>query len=144
MDNSSSAFIWNNQPLAALHQMAEMSSTGLLQRVSHPYTKSRNVTSAASPPLNTSSLATPHGINDILSRNINQAALQAAAGVNQRLFFNPQNINASMMAAASSSAGGVNKHFQDFRSLYPWMSGALLAPSLGKNLNVPSGKIFLS
>lgn len=128
MENSHSSFLWNSQPLAALHQMTEMNSANFLRMQQQSFMKSglvgahiNNASSSASPPLGAP--ATPHGINDILNRNINPAVMVNAANslsMNQRLFFNPQNVNMNMMVAAAG-----NKNFSDLRSLYQWLPGSM-------------------
>lgn len=162
MENSTSGFRWSNQPLAALqHMAAEMTSpaaVGFLriqqhaqsQQASHPSlikssgtSTCHNISSSASPPVNNGvANATPHGINDILSRNAAAAAAFASSfqnanngnpvNVNPRLFFNPAQ---SMMASASG-----NKHFPDLRSLYQCWPGMLTSSLVPKNGQIPTGK----
>jgi hypothetical protein len=133
MAHSPSALIWNNPPLAALHQMTEMTPAGTFLRVQHQ-SLIKNTMSAASgagsPPVNS---ATPHGINDILNRNAAAAAALAVMSAGNpavngsRFLFGQQN----MMASGT-------KHFQDLRSLYQCWPGMALANSLAvaKNGNM--------
>ncbi|OQV26062.1 putative Homeobox protein Nkx-6.3 [Hypsibius exemplaris] len=131
---NSAGFIWNNQPLAALHQMAEMNgchpAAPSFLRVQQQQQQSQKQ-SGGSPPLSsvTPINATPHGINDILNRNAlaaaamsagNPAANNAASNNStSRFLFNPQHLISG------------TKHFQDLRSLYScWPGMALAASSL--------------
>lgn len=142
-----SSFLWNNPPLAALHQMADMSSTNFLmfQQQQHQQQggcksdahQSRDNSSSASPPLG---LGTPHGIHDILTRKPPCSSAsspppglpsgKSPAAINSRMFFNP-----GLMIAAAAG----NKHLQDLRSLYCWPA-AMMAGNGHKNHMNSTGK----
>ncbi|XP_055353936.1 homeobox protein Nkx-6.1-like [Paramacrobiotus metropolitanus] len=167
MENpSSGAFLWNNQPLAALHQMTEMNAirtgTGKIDSSQNSLIPARQLpVSASSSSMSSSSSSapgTPHGINDILSRNLNAArAAQMAATLpaNSRLFFNPHNpVNiagmnmmagsaaAAAAAAAAVAASSGKPMVPDLRSLCSWMPAAgMLAGNMHKGVNFHTGSM---
>ena len=129
------AFVFNNSPLAALHNMTEMkvpvSGSCVL---SPPYTSAANNTSA-----NASKnpyLATPHSITDILGRPYNLAHM-GALGMDPRLapaaaagmYFNNQVAAAARFAGKSASAplGDLQGHLPlHWSSVGPsWRSGKI-------------------
>ncbi|XP_075121007.1 homeobox protein Nkx-6.1 isoform X2 [Leptodactylus fuscus] len=78
-----SAFLLSSPPLAALHSMAEMKTPLYPVSLKHPSSSSPPATgglSLGTPPPQVSA-ATPHGINDILSRPVSSPAAGLLAGL---------------------------------------------------------------